>query len=66
MIADSLNELHTMADRIGLKRRWFQNKNKNHPHYDISASKRRLALRFGAKSLPRIEFIEAMKTIEKC
>ena len=24
MIADTIDELHTMADRIGVARRWFQ------------------------------------------
>lgn len=47
MAADSLDELHTMAHKIGLQRRWFQNK-PEHPHYDISMSKRREAIKLGA------------------
>jgi len=42
-----LPELHEMADRIGLKREWFQN-HPTHPHYDLRASKRRLAIKEGA------------------
>ena len=46
MIADTLEELHKMADKIGVKRKWFQNT--NHPHYDICLSKRKLAIKYGA------------------
>ncbi len=46
MIADSVEELHEMADRIGLKREWFQDH--GFPHYDICQGKRWLAIRHGA------------------
>src|SRR3954469_1145057 len=46
MIADSDAELHAMADRIGIARRWFQG-----DHYDIALSKRALAIRFGARPI---------------
>jgi hypothetical protein len=42
-----LSELHAMADKIGMQRRWFQNKPR-HPHYDLRPSKRVLAVRYGA------------------
>lgn len=49
MIADSLDELHAMADRIGIQRRWFQGPPKHRtPHYDICKAKRRLAIQHGA------------------
>ncbi len=51
MLADTLNELHAMADRIGVKRKWYQNK--SIPHYDICLSKRRLAIRAGANEIDR-------------
>jgi len=52
MIADSLEELHAMADRIGMERRWFQAPPKaSHPHYDIPESKRARAIRFGAREV---------------
>jgi hypothetical protein len=43
-------ELHTLAEEIGLKREWFQS---DHPrpdlwHYDCHISKRRLAVQHGA------------------
>lgn len=43
MIADTEAELHAMADRIGITRKWYQ-----HNHYDIAQSKRRLAVIAGA------------------
>lgn len=43
MIADTEAELHAMADRIGVARRWYQG-----DHYDIAQSKRRLAVEAGA------------------
>jgi hypothetical protein len=46
MVADTLGELHEMADRIGVQRRWFQDT--RHPHYDVSKSKRELAVMLGA------------------
>lgn len=49
MVADTLAELHAMADRIGVKRQWFQGPGKSrYPHYDIAMSKRALAVKFGA------------------
>jgi outer membrane lipoprotein SlyB len=43
MMADTLDELHEMADCLGLKREWFQG-----DHYDISKSKRVQAVKLGA------------------
>jgi len=49
MVADTIAELHEMADRIGVQRRWFQGPGKSrYPHYDISISKRALAIAFNA------------------
>ena len=43
----NIDELHQMAERIGLKRRWFQSV-KDHPHYDLRPTKRMLAIELGA------------------
>ncbi len=49
MTADSLDELHSMAERIGMERRWFQTPPKaSHPHYDIPKDKRGHAVSLGA------------------
>lgn len=47
MYADTLEELHKMADKIGLQRAWFQN-HKSLQHYDLTPSKRTLAVKAGA------------------
>lgn len=43
MLADTDDELHAMADRIGVQRKWWQAPNKTSgSHYDISKGKKRL------------------------
>jgi hypothetical protein len=46
-----LEELHAFAATLGLRRAWFQ---PHHiaPHYDLTASKRMLALEKGARFVP--------------
>lgn len=46
MIADTDAELHAMADKIGVARRWYQG-----DHYDIAKSKRALAVKAGAREI---------------
>lgn len=49
LLADSDEELHKMASRIGVARRWWQSpENHSGSHYDICLSKKKLALLFGA------------------
>jgi hypothetical protein len=43
LIADTDEELHTMAKRIGMKKRWFQG-----DHYDVSLTMRAKAVKLGA------------------
>jgi hypothetical protein len=50
LIADTNEELHAFAARLGLKRAWFQAKSSG-PHYDLTASKRAIAVRLGAVEL---------------
>jgi hypothetical protein len=50
MQADSLDELHAFAARLGLKREWFQSR-PNRPetdHYDLTCSRRDTAILAGA------------------
>lgn len=50
MVADSLEELHAMAEKIGMQRRWFQTPPKaSHPHYDVPEHRRTQALALGAQ-----------------
>lgn len=50
LIADSVNELHAFAARLGLQPGWFQGASVI-PHYDLSLSKRKQATRLGAVEL---------------
>jgi hypothetical protein len=50
MIADTLTELLTMADRIGVARKWLQSELIK-PHFDIALSKRALAVKYGAREI---------------
>ena len=47
--ADSLDELHDFAERLGLRREWFQPGSRPEAaHYDVSDSKRSEAISLGA------------------
>lgn len=56
MLADSLEELHEIAEKVGLKREWFQ-ENKT-PHYDLCQSKRKLAIKLGAIDVNNRELVQ--------
>lgn len=47
MMADTDEELHAMADAIGVARKWFQQVPSGN-HYDIAKSKRAEAIKLGA------------------
>lgn len=49
-----LTELHETAKNIGMKREWFQ-EHKVAPHYDLTTSRRELAVSLGAIELGRKE-----------
>lgn len=64
MIADTPDELHAMANRIGVARRWFQAPPKaSFWHYDIAQSKRALAIGAGAIDCDRNAFVAALRRI---
>ena len=49
MVADTLEELHEMAAKIGLKRSWYQRSPPHStPHYDLTEAKRKQAIKAGA------------------
>lgn len=53
MLADTEAELHKMAGEIGVARKWFQG-----DHYDVSLSKRKMAVRLGAQEITQREAVE--------
>lgn len=53
LFADTEEELHAFARRIGLQRRWAQVSRKGVRHYDLTASKRVKALESGAVEADR-------------
>lgn len=59
MIADTEDELHVMAERIGVARKWYQG-----DHYDIAMSKRETAIANGAKAITLRE-LAAMSALRK-
>lgn len=55
MMADTAMELHTMAKRIGVKKKWFQKT--RYPHYDICLAKKQLAIKYGAVEITTRQLI---------
>lgn len=64
MIADTPEELHAMAERIGMRREWFQPR--SFPHYDVALGRRREAVGFGVIECDRRTFVEHLRRIRKC
>ena len=63
MLADTPEELHAMADKIGVARRWYQRRAAT-PHYDICRSKRALAVATGAREVVAREiFVKLLPAI---
>lgn len=59
LLADTLEELHTFAARLGMKREWFQPVST--PHYDLSLSRRALALKYGAVEIDERKVVEIIR-----
>lgn len=47
----TLEELHALATRIGMKRAWFQSRST--PHYDLTPKRRSMAIAAGAVEIDR-------------
>lgn len=62
MLADTDEELHAMATKIGVARRWHQKPGTPHSHYDICLSKRALAVGFGATEIDRAGVGQIIRT----
>lgn len=64
LIADTPEELHAMADRIGIARKWFQDAGKaSFPHYDIALTKRAAAIGAGAIECDRNTFVAHIRRL---
>jgi hypothetical protein len=61
MLADTLDELHAMADAIGMRRIWFQPV--SFPHYDLNEERRDAAVRRGAIEVDRREIVRIMRRL---
>jgi hypothetical protein len=55
MVADSHEELIAMADKIGVARKWIQKGGTPGEHFDISLSKKQLAIQKGAVAITQRE-----------
>lgn len=64
MYADTLEELHALAKKIGLRREWFQNHTML-PHYDLTEGKRLQALRAGAVAHDRKQAVAKWKELRE-
>lgn len=58
-----LIQLHAFAERIGMKREWFQD-HRIAPHYDLTPSRRARALQLGAVFVPMREQIRRRRIAE--
>lgn len=56
MAADTPEELHAMAAKLGMKRAWYQD-DPRHPHYDLVKSKRDKAIQLGAQAVSTREMV---------
>jgi hypothetical protein len=57
LVADNIDELHSFAQSLGLKKEWFQN-NLRHPHYDLTTQRaRKRAIKAGARVIGNKELL---------
>lgn len=65
LVADSLDELHAFARRLCFPKSWFQNKKREHPHYDLMTSRvTARAIFYGAIWVSSKRIIEIMRKME--
>jgi len=69
LTADTQEELHAFAERIGLRRAWFQDRCKSplcrqpcvHWHYDVTEGRRQAALAAGAVDMDIRKWAELVR-----
>lgn len=64
LVADSIDELHDFARKLGMRRAWFQHA-ASYPHYDITVESRVRALRLGAVTGNRIQIITCARKLKE-
>ncbi|MEG3791494.1 DUF4031 domain-containing protein [Lysobacter sp. CCNWLW3] len=62
LMADTLDELHAFAQRLGIPRRAFQNKASG-AHYDVNAALRERAIALGATAISRHRDRELVRAV---
>lgn len=66
LVADTLTQLHDFAERLGLKREWYQD-HPRHPHYDLTTGRAyRRALDLGAERISAPELLVKSQRLAKC
>ena len=63
MYADTQVELYDMAEAIGLRERWFQD-HRRLPHFDVTGTKRAMAVDEGAIQHTNTQMLEKSKEPE--
>ena len=66
MAADSTEELLKMVDKIGVQRKWIQDKGTGSEHFDVSLVKRNLAIKNGAIDISMRLLCPAMVRRKNC
>lgn len=62
LVADSIPNLHSFAQSIGLNKCWFQNKRKkNQPHYDVKGAMIDKAIKAGATQVDSRTIVEFLR-----
>lgn len=59
LFADTVEELHEFARKLGLRKSWFQDRSL--PHYDLTPNKRRQALSVGAASMTLRDWLQRLR-----
>lgn len=62
LLADTPEELHAFAAKVGLLSGWFQRRAST-PHYDLTAARRKRAVLAGAVELDRPQLVAKMREI---
>lgn len=62
LMADTLDELHAFAQRLGIPRRAFQNKASG-AHYDVNTALRERAIALGAVAISRHRDRERVRAV---